>query len=103
MLDGMMGKLKEAQAKIEESKKRMDSVTVTGESQNGAVKVTSTANRKITEITISDELIQAGDKKLIEELVLAATNSALEEAEKVFESEMQGAARGIMPNIPGMF
>ncbi|MBL4716312.1 MAG: hypothetical protein COC01_00675 [Bacteroidetes bacterium] len=103
MLDGMMGKLKEAQGKIEESKKRMDSVTVTGEAQNGAVKVISTANRKITEISISDELIQEGNKEQIEELVLIATNNALGEAEKVFESEMQGAARGIMPNIPGMF
>ena len=45
---GMMGKLKEAQSKIEETKKRLDSVFIDEQSQDGSIKVSVTANRKIT-------------------------------------------------------
>lgn len=41
-----------------------------------------------------------GDKEAIEELVLIATNKALEHADSVNEMEMASAARNLMP---GMF
>ncbi len=41
----MMAKLKEAQTKVEDTKKRLNSVMVDGDSGNGSVVVTVTANR----------------------------------------------------------
>jgi len=99
-LSGMMGKLKEAQAKIEETKARLNTVLVDGESGNGKVKVTVTANREIRNINIVDELLQ--EKEALEDYLVIALNNALEKANEINEAEMAAAAKGGLPDIPGM-
>ncbi len=54
---GMMGKLKETQQKVEETKKRLDFVLIDEKSNDGLLEVTLNANRKIKSITISDDLL----------------------------------------------
>jgi DNA-binding protein YbaB len=51
----------------------------------------------VLSISVPAEIV--GDKEMIEELVLIATNRALAEAEKVNEREMQSAAMGIIPGL----
>lgn len=98
-LSGMMGKLKEAQQKIEETKKRLDTVLVDGASGNGKVQVTVTANREVKNISISDEL---SDKEEISDYLVLALNQALTKANSIHEAELAAAAKDGMPNIPGM-
>ena len=99
-LSGMMGKLKEAQQKIEETKARLNTVLVDGEAGNGKVKVTATANREIRSILVSDELFQ--EKEELEDYLIIAINNALEKANEINEAEMAAAAKGGLPDIPGM-
>lgn len=98
-LSGMMGKLKEAQQKIEETKRRLDTVLVDSESGNGKVKVTVTANRAIKNIEISEDLT---DKEEIADYLIIALNEALSKANAINEAELAAAAKDGMPNIPGM-
>lgn len=100
MFGDMMGKLQEAQQKIEETKKRMDTVSVTGEAEGGLVKVVVTASRKVQDIIIDDSLL--GEKEDLQDLIIVAMNKALSQAEQVFETEMAAVSKGIMPNIPGL-
>ena len=99
-LSGMMGKLKEAQRKIEETKVRLNTVLVDGEAGNGVIKVTVTANREIRSINISDDLMN--EKEALEDYLIIALNKALEKATAINEAEMAAAAKGGLPNIPGM-
>ncbi|HBK71295.1 MAG TPA: nucleoid-associated protein, YbaB/EbfC family [Flavobacteriaceae bacterium] len=99
-LSGMMEKLKEAQQKIEETKARLNTVLVDGESGNGKVKVTVTANREIRNIDINDELLKDSDE--LEDYLVIALNNALEKANEINEAEMAAAAKGGMPDIPGL-
>ncbi len=101
MLGDMMGKFQEMRLKMEESKKRLDTITVEAEAGGGAVKVTITGNREIKKIAIKEDLFK-GDKEELEEVLIVAINRAIEQAEKVNAAEMQGAAQGILPNIPGL-
>ncbi len=99
-MQDMMAKLKEAQAKIEEAKVRLNTVMVDGESGNGSVVVTVTANRVVKNIAIEDELLE--DKEALEDYLIIALNNALEKADKINETEMAAAAKGGLPDIPGM-
>jgi len=99
-LSGMMDKLKEAQRKIEETKVRLNTVLVDGEAGNGVIKVTVTANREIRSINISDDLMN--EKEALEDYLIIALNKALEKATAINEAEMAAAAKGGLPNIPGM-
>ena len=103
MFGDFMGKMQEAQKKMEETKKRLDSVYVDAEAESGMIKVTATANMKITNISISDELMKNTDKEAIEDLVIVAINKVLEQAKMVQEAEMAKVAQGAMPNIGNLF
>lgn len=99
-LMGMMGKLKETQKKVEETKKRLDTVMVDETSSDGTVKITLTANREIKSIAIDDSLLQ--DKDQLEDFLILTLNKAIEKASKVQETELGAVAKEGMPNIPGM-
>jgi DNA-binding YbaB/EbfC family protein len=99
-LMGMMGKLKETQQKMEETKKRLDSVLVDEQSSDGLLKVTITANRTIKSITIADALLE--DKEQLEDYMILVMNKAIEKATKVNEAELDAVAKMDMPMIPGM-
>lgn len=97
---GMMGKLKETQKKIEETKKRMDTLLVDASSSDGKLKITLTANKEIKSIVVDDELLQ--DKEELEDYLILTLNKALDKASKVQEDELGAVAKEGMPNIPGM-
>lgn len=97
---GMMGKLKETQQKVEETKKRLDFVLIDEKSSDGLLEVTLTANRKIKNITVSDDLLQ--DKVMLEDYLVNILNKAIEKATNVHETELAAVAKEGMPNIPGM-
>jgi nucleoid-associated protein EbfC len=96
----MMGKLKETQQKIEETKKRLDTVLIDEQSNDGLLKVTLTANRKIKSISIDNSLLE--DKEQLEDYLILVLNKAIEKATNVNETELAAVAKQGMPNIPGM-
>lgn len=99
-LMGMMGKVKEAQAKIEETKKRLDTVLIDQKSPDGLLEVTVTANFKIKNISIAEELSQ--DKEQLEDYLVLHLNRALERAKNINETELAAVTKDAMPSIPGM-
>lgn len=99
----MFDKLMAAQQKAEEIKKRLDLVSVYGEVEGGAIKVTATANKTITAIEIQEEFFKGADKEEIEELLLTAVNKALTQADQVSAVEMQSATKDMLGGLGGMF
>ena len=97
---GMMGKLKEAQEKVEATKKRLDTVLIDEASSDGLIKVTVTANRAIKSVTIDDSLLE--DKEQLEDYLILTMNKAIEKASSIHEAEIAAVAKEGMPSIPGM-
>jgi len=97
---GMMGKLKETQRKIEETKKRLDSVLIDEQNTDGTLKITFTANGKLKSIDIDDSLLE--DKDQLEDYLIVTLNKAIEKAANVNQSELDAVAKVDMPMIPGM-
>jgi DNA-binding YbaB/EbfC family protein len=87
-----MKQLNELKQKMEETKKRLDTIEV--DAINEYVKVTVNGNRKIKSI----EILKQDDKLVLEGKLQSAINEALEKADAVMQSEMMGA----MPKIPGL-
>ena len=94
----MFDKLFEAKQKAEEIKKRLETISVTGEIENGAVRVTCNGNRKVLDIKINPSIFNVRDREEVEELITVATNRALEQADQLMATEM----KAIMPDIPGL-
>jgi DNA-binding YbaB/EbfC family protein len=99
-LMGMMGKLKATQQKIEDTKKRLDTVLIDEHSADGLLKVTLTANSKIKSVVIADALLE--DKDQLEDYLIVVMNKAIEKAASVNQAELDAVTRVDMPMIPGM-
>ena len=91
-----MKQLMEIKQKMEETKKRLEAIDVVAENDN--VKVTANGNRKIKDISI----LKTDDKALLEGKLQSAVNEALEKADGIMQSEMLGATKGMMPDMPGL-
>ena len=96
----MMGKLKETQQKVEDTKKRMDTVLLDEKSTDNLVQVVITANRELKQITIADDLLK--DKEQLEDYLVLTLNKAIQSASRVNETELAAVAKEGMPNIPGI-
>lgn len=97
-LMGMMGKLKEAQKKIEETKKRLDTILIDEQSSDGLLKVTLTANRTIRELSVDESLLE--DKEQLEDYLITVLNKAIKRATDINEAELASVAKEGMPNLP---
>ena len=96
----MFGKMMEMQNKMSDMQKELEKKSVTAEAGGGMVKVTANGAQKITAIEIEPDAVDPDDLELLEDLIIAGVNKALEEASDLAQKEMRGAAGGMLP--PGM-
>ena len=99
-LMGMMGKLKETRQRMEDAKKRLDTVLIDEQSADGLLKITITANRTIQSISINESLLE--DKEQLEDYLIVTINKAIEKATNVNQTEIDAVTKIDIPMIPGM-
>ena len=92
MFDKLMSQMQE---QADEIKKKLDDTIVEAEAENGLVKVSAAANKKILSVEISENI--AGDKDKIEDLIIVAVNKVLEKAEEISQKETENMAKNMLP------
>lgn len=97
----MMGQVQQLQEQMTQMQQDLDSVTVEGAAGGGMVKVTATASLKIQSIVI-DPAVMGEDRDMLQDLVTAAVNNALEKArEKAGEATQQRLGSMLPPGMAG--
>lgn len=100
----MFGKIQEMQSKMQEAQESLKDVVVEAEAGGGMVKVKANGQRQIISIEMDKDVVDPDDKEMLEDLIVAGVNKALEKAEEASKEKMQEMYKGIMPGggIPGM-
>lgn len=100
----MFGKISDMQAKMEEAQERLAEVIVEAEAGGGMVKVKANGKREVLSIELDKDIVDPEDKEMIEDLVVAGVNRALEKAEEAGKQKIQEVYKDILPGggLPGM-
>lgn len=99
-IGNMMQQAQQMQGKMAEAKEKVAELRVEGIAGGEMVKVQATGDMKIISVHIEQTLIDGQDREMIEELVAAATNQALQKAKEEAAAAMGEVAGGM--NIPGL-
>ncbi|EMJ98726.1 YbaB/EbfC family nucleoid-associated protein [Leptospira sp. WS58.C1] len=91
----IFSKMGEMRGKMEEIKKRISNLRVMGDAGAGMVQVTSTGDGSIVDVKINRALFDSEDNKMLEDLVMAATNDAIQKAKQAAEYELKSITGGI--------
>lgn len=102
MFKGNLGQLMQQAQKMQENLKKaqedLQHLEVTGEAGGGLVSVIMSGRHELRKVRIDPEI--ADDREMIEDLVAAAVNDAVNKVQKASQEKMSGLAGG-MPLPPG--
>jgi len=91
-LGGLLAKAQEMQGRMAQLQQELARREVEGQSGGGMVTVIATGDLRIQRVTIDPSLVEGGDREMLQDLVAAAVNAALTEAQQMVQSEMQKMA-----------
>jgi nucleoid-associated protein EbfC len=88
------------QAKLAKAQEELEKTTVEASAGGGAVTACVTGQQKLVSIKISPDAVDPDDIEMLEDLVLAAVNEAMEKAKELAASQLGAITGGL--NIPGL-
>ncbi len=98
---GLAGQLQAMQQQMLEAQEALGDKTVTVTAGGGAVTVVMTGHQKLESITIQPEVVDPEDVEMLQDLIVAAVNEAVEASQNLAAEEMGSITGGL--NIPGLF
>ena len=94
----ILDKAKEIESKVKESQEKIKNISATGISGGNSVKVTLNGDGEVLSLDISNDILKE-DKKIIEDLIIAAHNNAKSQLKTKTSEEISKATGGL--GIPG--
>jgi DNA-binding YbaB/EbfC family protein len=93
-LKALLGKAQEMQGRLLGMQRELARRTVEGSSGGGMVTAVVSGELRVVEIRIEPDLFAEGDREMLQDLVAAAVNAALQNAQRMVQEEMQRIAGG---------
>jgi hypothetical protein len=101
-MQNMLKQVQQMQEKMAQVQAELEKRTVEAEAGGGMIKVTANGKQRILKMKIEKEVINPADGEMLEDLVVAAMNKALEASSALAQSEVAKMTGGMLPNIPGL-
>ena len=98
---GLAGQLQAMQQQMVEAQEALGDKTVEVSAGGGAITVVMTGHQKLESITIDPDVVDPEDVEMLQDLILAAVNEAVEASQNLAADELGSLTGGL--NIPGLF
>ncbi|TMN22300.1 YbaB/EbfC family nucleoid-associated protein [Lentibacillus cibarius] len=100
-MNNMMKQMQKMQKKMMKAQEELHEMTFEASSGGGMVTVVANGKKEITDVQISEEVVDPDDVDMLQDLVLAATNDVLKQIDDKTNDTMGQFTKGM--NMPGMF
>ncbi len=98
-MNNLMKQAQRMQRQMEEGQKELETKEFTATAGGGAVEVTVTGKKELVRVKLSEEVVDPDDIEMLQDLIVAATNEALKQAEDA-NNEMMGKMTGGFGGFP---
>ena len=99
-MGNMMKQAQKLQAKMLKMQEELADRTVETSAGGGMISVVANGRQQVVSITIDKEVVDPDDVEMLQDLILAAVNDALNKAQEMVAGEMGKLTGGF--NLPGM-
>jgi DNA-binding YbaB/EbfC family protein len=93
-----MKQAQQMQANVQRVQAEIAALEVTGEAGGGMAKVVMTGKHEARRVSLDPSIISADDKEMLEDLVAAAINDAVQKVERMTQEKMSSVMGGM--NLP---
>lgn len=100
-MGNMMKQMKKVQKQMEEMQNQLEESEVEASAGGGAVTAKVNGKKELVSITIDESVVDPEDVEMLQDLVMAAVNEAMRNADELAAKEMNKLTGGM--NIPGLF
>lgn len=98
--NNMMKQIEKLQKQMEEMQENLANEEISATSGGGAVRATVNGNKELISIKLDKDAVDPDDVEMLEDLIVAAVNEAMRNAESKMNSQMGKLTGGL--NIPGL-
>ena len=91
------------QRQMEEQAKEMETKEFTATAGGGAVEATVSGTKKVLKVKLDEEAVDPDDVEMLEDLIVAAVNEAMDKVDEVSASAMSKFTGGMGGQMPGLF
>ena len=103
-MGNIMKQAQQFQTKMAKLQEELGERTIEASAGGGMVTVVANGRQEIESIKIDPEVIDVDDADVLQDLILAAVNEALNQSREMVNEEMGKLTKGLnLPNIPGLF
>lgn len=99
-MNNMMKQMQKMQKQMEKMQAELEEKEIEASAGGGAVTVTVTGKKEIIDVKIDESVVDPDDIEMLQDLIMAAANQALRDAEEMMTKEMSKLTGGM--NIPGL-
>ena len=99
----LMKQAQKMQRQMEEQAKEMESKEFTATAGGGAVEAVVSGSMRLLKVSLDEEAVDPDDVEMLEDLIVAAVNEALDKADEASASAMSKFTGGMGGQIPGLF
>jgi len=98
--DEILKMAQNAQAELQKAQEKLDTIEVEGSAGGGMVSIRATAKGRVLGVSVDESLLQASEKTMLEDLIVAAFNDAKAKADTAAAQELNQMTSAL-PTPPG--
>ena len=99
-MNNLMKQAQRMQRQMEEGQKELETKEFTAKAGGGAVEVTVSGKKEILSVKLSEEAVDPDDIETLQDMIIAATNEALKQAEEANNELMGNMTGGLGGGFP---